>query len=107
MEEFTAKDCIRGMFDETPDKENGNKGMICIIPLANLREDFRKPENQLFKVVSGFGANPECSGRACFGTFCIDGEFCRWNRERFMGVGNDEVQKIGNKMLEEAEKCIK
>lgn len=94
LKEFTEKDCARSMFDDLPDGEIDNCGKVCVIPLSELTEEYRKPEFQLFRVSGGFGSRPHTIGRTCFGHFCFDGEKTRWFREDFIGVGNAEVEKI-------------
>lgn len=98
MKKFTSKDTTRTMYDEVPDKIKGNEGMVCVIPYEKLNKGYRKPEYQLFRVLNGFGIYPDRMGNACYGIFCIDGEHCRWEKFNFIGVGNDEVQKIGNEL---------
>ena len=75
-----------------------NAGRVCIIPLEKLKPSYRKPEYQLFRVLSGFGIEPKCSGNACFGYFCADGEQCRWDKYNFLGVGNEEVEKYAEEL---------
>lgn len=98
LKEFTKADCCRSMYDDVPESETDNSGRVCIIPLEKLEKRFRKPEYQLFRVQSGFGVRPSASGNACYGYFCVDGEECRWERYNFLGVGNEEVEKIAQEL---------
>ncbi len=95
---FTKADCCRTMYDRPTDGTLDNSGKVCIIPLEKLNEKFRKPEYQLFRVLSGFGIDPSTSGNACYGYFCVDGERCRWERYNFFGVGNEEVEKYAQEL---------
>ena len=95
---FTKEDCIRTMYDMPTDGTLDNAGKVCIIPLEKLTEKYRKPEYQLFRVLSGFGIDPSTSGSACYGYFCVDGERCRWERYNFFGVGNEEVEKYAQEL---------
>ena len=96
MKEFTKNDVIRSMYDDAPD--DTNEGFVCVIPLDKLSLAYSKPEYQLFRVKDGFGVHPSKSGNACYGHFCFDGEECRWEKFKFIGVGSDEVQRLGAEM---------
>lgn len=71
---------------------------MCIIPLENLAEEYRRPEYQLFRVSGGFGCIPGGIGRACYGRFCIDGERTMWPKGDFLGVANERVERIAEEM---------
>ena len=73
LKEFTVDDCLRTMYETPSDGAKSNEGKVCIIPLENLAEEYRRPEYQLFRVSGGFGCIPGGIGRACYGRFCIDG----------------------------------
>lgn len=98
LKEFTKADCCRSMYDQVPEGETSNKGKVCIISLACLAEEYRKPEYQLFRLEGGFGCSPTNGGNACFGKFCADGSEARMERYDFIGVGNDEVEKIAKEL---------
>ena len=95
---FTKADCCRSMYDKPTDGTLDNSGKVCIIPLEKLTASYRKPEYQLFRVLSGFGVDPTLSGNACFGYFCADGERCRWEKYNFLGVANDDVEKYAQEL---------
>ena len=98
LKEFTKADCCRSLYDDLPEGKTDNEGCVCIIPLDKLEKKYRKPEYQLFRIQSGFGTRPSARGNACYGYFCADGEQCRWERYKFLGVGNAEVEKIAEKL---------
>ena len=98
LKTFTKSDCCRSMYDELPDGKISNEGRVCIIPLDKLKKKYRKPEYQLFRVKSGFGITPSARGNACYGHFCVDGERCRWEKFNFLGVGNEEIEKIAEEL---------
>lgn len=101
LREFTRADCIRTMYDEPQDGALNNADKVCIIPLSALAERYREPKYQLFRVKSGFGITPSLSGNACYGHFCADGEECRWEKSKFYGVANAEVEKIAERLESE------
>lgn len=101
MDEFTKKDCIRTMYDEIKDGSLDNSGKVCIIPYDKLDPKFRTPENQLFRVSCGFGITPSGGGNACYGHFCNDGEKTRWEKFKFIGVGNEQVEKYAEQLESE------
>ena len=54
LKEFTVDDCLRTMYETPADGTKSNEGKVCIIPLENLAEEYRRPEYQLFRVSGGF-----------------------------------------------------
>lgn len=73
----------------------GNEGMdlkerVCIIKPTTLKDQYKKPEFQLFYAASGFGCSPNASGRKVFGTFLVDGENTSFIRSDFLGVIKEE-----------------
>lgn len=54
LKEFTVDDCLRTMYETPSDGAKSNEGKVCIIPLENLAEEYRRPEYQLFRVSGGF-----------------------------------------------------
>ena len=58
-----------------------------------FKEQYRKPEFQLFLALGGFGTKTYTLGRAVIGKFFADGEECRLNREDFLGVLKPELVK--------------
>jgi hypothetical protein len=93
LKELTQADCVRSMRDTAPN--DSNAGLVCVLPLSFFKPEHRKPENQYFRVSGGFGISPSTFGNACFGHWCVDGEKSRVERYQLLGVGNDEVQRIG------------
>ena len=98
LKEFTVDDCLRTMYETPSDGAKSNEGKVCIIPLENLAEEYRRPECQLFRVSGGFGCIPGGIGRACYGRFCIDGERTMWPKGDFLGVANERVERIAEEM---------
>ena len=98
LKEFTVDDCLRTMYETPSDGAKSNEGKVCIIPLENLAEEYRRPEYQLFRVSGGFGCIPGGIGRACYGRFCIDGERTMWPKGDFLGVANERVERIAEEM---------
>ncbi len=94
LKEFTVDDCLRTMYETPSDGAKSNEGKVCIIPLENLAEEYRRPEYQLFRVSGGFGCIPGGIGRACFGRFCFYGERAMWAKGDFLGVGNEKGGRI-------------
>ena len=98
LKEFTVDDCLRTMYETPADGTKSNEGKVCIIPLENLAEEYRRPEYQLFRVSGGFGCVPGGIGRACYGRFCIDGERTMWPKGDFLGVANERGERIAEEM---------
>ena len=59
---------------------------ILVLNLFGIKDEYKKPEYQLFFAQSGFGCSPTASGRKVFGTFLYDGEKTNFDRSRFLGV---------------------
>jgi len=82
-----------GMLDyhhRVPDSSYADyTGKILILRADVLSEEYKSPENQLFRADSGFGCDPSASGRAVYGQFLIDGEKARFDRGDFVGVLDD------------------
>ena len=85
LELYTAEHCID---DSRRDLSFENR--VLVVSPEKLREDYWQPENQIFLGRSGFGCDPNASGRAVYGTYLIDGEKTRRNRADFIGVMKDE-----------------
>jgi len=92
------------MYDAAPTKDGTNEGLICVINVKYLKDGYKSPEYQLFRVEGGFGASPDNNGNCTIGTFCADGEHGRWEKHGFIGVGDNNIQRIGNQMLKEVKK---
>ena len=63
---------------------------ICILKGTALKEEYRKPEFQLFLACSGFGCKPDALGTKVFGKFLIDDEDATFVRADFIGVIKEE-----------------
>ena len=59
---------------------------ILVLNPFGIKDEYKKPEYQLFFTQSGFGCSPTASGRKVFGTFLYDGEKTNFDRSRFLGV---------------------
>ena len=98
LKEFTVDDCLRTMYETPSDGAKSNEGKVCIIPLENLAEEYRRPEYQLFRVSGGFGWISGGGGRAWFGRFFIFGEGGMWAEGGFLWVANERVERIAEEM---------
>lgn len=91
---LTKADCIRSMIDvvDATDKrkDGSNEGCWGILKPECLKPEYRNMENQLFKLLGGFGCSPHTLGNACFGYF-LDGEKVREERYNFIGIANAEL----------------
>ena len=65
-------------------------GKVVILREKYFKEEYRKPEYQLFLAQTGFGCEPDKIGRAVYGTFLYDGEYCRVERNDVLGVIKEE-----------------
>ena len=63
--------------------------MLVLKPTA-LTDEYQKPEFQLFYATSGFGCQPEKTGRKVSGFYLMDDTTSSISRERFYGVIRDE-----------------
>ncbi len=94
---FTADDCIRTMYQPNPDG-NTNEGLVAILSMDNLKEQYKKPEYQLYRLTGGFGCRPTGSGRTCYGRFCVDGIEDNFDKYSFVGIANAEVTKYAEEL---------
>ena len=95
---FTKNDIVRTMFQPLPVGETSNEGKVCVIPYRELSNEYWQPEYQLFRLEGGNGCKPFNYGNSCYGYFCVDGEQGCFLRKQIVGIGNDEVQRIGEEM---------
>ena len=56
-----------------------------------IKDEYKKPEYQLFYAQSGFGCSPSARGRKVFGTFLYDGERTNFDRSRLFGALKPEL----------------
>lgn len=98
VNEFTKKDTVCSMYTAQPGVSDSNIGKVAVLPYDFFKEEYRKPENQLFRLESGFGTSSLGVGNACYGHFCVDGEKCRIEKYKFIGIGNAQVQNIGTQL---------
>lgn len=74
------------------DKTSVNlEGKILVINPSRLYDEYKTPEDQLFKATAGFGCSPTAIGRTVYGYFLKDGEETSWDRSAFIGVLKDEL----------------
>jgi hypothetical protein len=66
------------------------EGKVLILSPDTLKEDCWNPESQLWLAQSGFGCDPNASGRKILATCLSDGETASWNRHEFTGVIRDD-----------------
>lgn len=95
---FTGKDCIRTMYDPIPSGAINNEGLWAILKPSALKENFRTPHFQLYKLIGGFGCRPSAGGNACFGFF-TDGTKTRMERYDFIGIANEETSKYAENLF--------
>lgn len=64
---------------------------ILVLNPFGIKDEYKKPEYQLFYAQSGFGCSPSARGRKVFGTFLYDGERTNFDRSRFFGTLKPEL----------------
>lgn len=76
-----------GLYDKThcSDEENYEDRVLILRP-SIFKDEFKKPEFQLFYATCGNGCNPNASGTKVFGFFIDDGEETNYRRGDFIGV---------------------
>ena len=78
------------------------QGKVIVLNHMSMKEEYWKPEYQLWLATGGFGCSPTASGRAVYATCLYDGEHSRWNREKVLGVlKNDYLPDWAREKLEE------
>lgn len=87
IKQFTGEHVVEGSYREH------FEGKILVLPISNFKQEYQRPEFQLFKAEAGFGCDPEKMGTAVFGKFLVDGEECRYRRNDFIGVLKPELVK--------------
>ena len=76
-----------GLFDKSHcSVEQNYKGKLLILNPSALKDEYKSPDYQLFYAQSGFGCDPNSSGRKVFGSFLKDGERGNFYRADFLGV---------------------
>lgn len=63
---------------------------ILVISPSSLKDEYKTPEDQLFKATGGFGCSPTAIGRTVYGFFIKDNEEACFGRSDFIGVMKDE-----------------
>ena len=61
-------------------------GKVLVLDPSILKDEFKKPDYQLFLAVSGYGCSPTASGRKVFGHFLYDDEETCYQRSDFIGA---------------------
>ncbi len=81
-----------GLYDKThcSDEENYEDRVLILRP-SIFKDEFKKPEFQLFYANCGNGCNPDATGTKVFGFFIADGEETNYRRGDFFGVMKDEL----------------
>lgn len=81
-----------GLYDKThcSDEENYEDRVLILRP-SIFKDEFKKPEFQLFYANCGNGCNPDATGTKVFGFFIADGEEMNYRRGDFLGVMKDEL----------------
>ena len=58
---------------------------IMVLNPMGIKDEYKKPDYQLFYAQSGFGCSPTARGRQVYGRFLADGEYTHFERSRFLG----------------------
>ena len=78
------------LFDKShcsPDKDY--EGKVLVLKPECLKDEYKRPEYQLFLARTGFGCNPGARGQAVIGQFLFDGEHTQFRRSDFTGALDD------------------
>lgn len=98
---FDKGNIVRDMYEKV-ESPKGNAGQVAILKPTFVKETFTKeyrvPEYQLFRLECGFGVHPDCSGNACYGHFCADGEWCRMEKYNFLGIADEKTTKYAEEL---------
>lgn len=65
-------------------------GKVLVIKGSVLKDQFKRPEEQLFFANGGFGCRPDSRGNKVYGEFLSDGEKTHFLRSDFFGPIKDE-----------------
>ncbi len=60
-------------------------GKVMVLNPSLLKDEYKKPDCQLFYCKSGFGCSPTARGQKVFGEYLIDGEKTSYERSDFIG----------------------
>ncbi len=81
-----------GLYDKTHcSNEENYEDRVLILRPSIFKDEFKKPEFQLFYANCGNGCNPNASGTKVFGFFIADGEEMNYRRGDFFGVMKTEL----------------
>lgn len=80
---FSLDDCIDDNLDYTD--------RVLVLKPDAIKDEYKKPEFQIFYAIGGFGCDPTAMGTKVFGRFLIDGEKTSFNRSDFFGVIRDDL----------------
>lgn len=86
--EYAALELVGGKQCLQKSSEMNFEKQLLILKPEVLSEEFKYPENQYFYATSGFGCDPEKSGKKVFGYFLADGEQTHFYRGDFIGVAD-------------------
>lgn len=64
---------------------------IMVLNPTGIKDEYKKPDYQLFYAQSGFGCSPTARGRQVYGCFLADGEYTHFERSRFLGQLKPEL----------------
>lgn len=96
---YARKDCIKDAMLED------FTGKVVVLYPECFKEEFRKPQYQLWYATSGFGCQIGKIGGGVFAMCLEDGESAKWRRSDVMGVLKDEeIEKLDEKYLEKIKK---
>lgn len=65
-------------------------GKVLVLRGEVLKDQFKRPEEQLFLASSGFGCRPNAVGTKVYGEFLSDGEQTHFHRSDFLGPIREE-----------------
>lgn len=88
-----------------PSTELDFTNKIMVLNPMGIKDEYKKPEYQLFLAQSGFGCTPTARGRQVFGIFLYDGEQTHFERSRFIGALKPEyIPKWAKQKVKELQK---
>ena len=58
---------------------------VMVLNPVRLKDEYKKPDEQLIYCMGGFGCSPDKVGNKIYGQFLVDGVPCVYNRQDFIG----------------------